>query len=52
MYDWNTHLWFEQNEMAKLGYTKERDEELQTQHKELLREVRTIQDKLDHLEAK
>ena len=38
--------------MSKLGYNKERDEELQSQHKQLLREVRTIQDKLDTLEAK
>ena len=42
----------EQNEMSKLGYNKERDEELQGQHKQLQRDIRSIQDKLDTLEAK
>ena len=52
LYHRTRYMYVEQNEMSKLGYNKERDEELQSQHKQLLREVRTIQDKLDTLEAK
>ena len=43
---------FLQNEMTKLGYNKERDEELQGQQKQLTRDVRSFQDRLDTMEAK
>ena len=51
-YSRNMPVYVEQNEMSKLGYNKERNEELQGQHKQLQRDIRTIQDKLDTLEAK
>ncbi|KAK7100070.1 structural maintenance of chromosomes protein 2-like [Littorina saxatilis] len=41
-----------ENEMTKLGYNKERDEELQAQQKQLHKDMREIRDKLDTLEAR
>ncbi|KAL8582210.1 hypothetical protein ACOMHN_004129 [Nucella lapillus] len=41
-----------ENEMAKLGYNKERDEELQAQHKQLQKDMRLLQDKRDTMESK
>jgi hypothetical protein len=38
--------------MSKLGYKKEKDEELQGQHRLLTRDVRNLQEKLDTLEAR